>query len=233
MTDSSVTNENAQTAQNIPQKADKMKTIRGIATSVIINGACPFIVYTIMKNYVHASEITSILASGIPAMLDAIIGVVRKGRVDFLGGFVLISIVVGLIPYFVAGSAQLLLVRESLITGAFGLAYLVSLLLPRPLGFYFARYFVTGNNAQNIANFNNLWQYHGFRYAMRLTTIVWGVMFTLEAIIRIYLVYHLSTAQFLAVSPFVFYGFFGAVMVWTFWYSARGRQREQARQDAQ
>lgn len=49
-------------------------------------------------------------------------------------------------------------------------------------------------------------------------------MLCLEATVRVFLVYHLSTAQFLLVSPFVLYGFLGATTAWTIWYARYTRR---------
>ena len=120
------------------------------------------------------------------------------------------------------------LIRESFFTAAIGLAYLVSFLFPRPLAFYFARTFATGNVPEKVEWFNSLWQNPYFRRSMRVSSAVWGVGFLLEAAIRTGLVLVLTTAQFLLISPFVLYGFIGGITLWTVWYSRNGRKRAAA-----
>ena len=161
-------------------------------------------------------------------MIDALVGVIRKGRIDIIAGIVLLSIAVSIMLIFFGGSPRLLLIRESFITGAIGLAYLISLLFPRPLSFYFARHFITGNVPERIVGFNAMWQYPAFRFSMRLTTIVWGLVFLLEMAVRSYLVFTLTIPQFLIISPFVFYGFLGGLALWTVLYSRKGRKRMEA-----
>lgn len=158
-------------------------------------------------------------------MIDSIVGVIRRKRIDLLSGIVLISIVISIVTIALGGSPKVYLVRESFFTAAFGLVYLVSLLFPRPLAFYFARYFATGNHPENIAWFDSLWHYQQFRHTMRVITVVWGVGFLLEAVIRTYMVITLSTAQFLIISPFVLYGIIGILIIWMFLYSRQGRKR--------
>jgi hypothetical protein len=213
------------TTMPVQQKANFKSTVRGLAFSIAINAVLPFVLYQVMKTYANASDFLAVVVSGLPPTIAALVGVVRKRQIDFLSGFVLISIVVGIIPVLMGGDARLLLVRESLFGIAFSAAYLGSLLYRRPMAFYFARYFATGNNEQNVAWFNGLWQYEGFRHIMRVVTIVWGVSFLLEACIRIPLVFMLSIPQFLVVSPFISYSLFGGLMAWTMVYSRRGRKR--------
>jgi hypothetical protein len=196
-------------------------TFRGIAYSIIVNAAFPYIIYMLLQNYTHLSEILMLAISGIPPIIDTIVGVVRKGRVDLIAGIALAGIIVGIVLVLLGGSPRVYLVRESFFTATTGLVYLISLLFPKPLAFYFARAFVTGNVHEKVEWFNSLWQYPGFRRSMYISTIVWGIGFLLEAVIRTILVFILTIPQFLLVSPFVLYGFIGALIVWNMWYSRR------------
>ncbi|HEX4205740.1 MAG TPA: VC0807 family protein [Ktedonobacteraceae bacterium] len=209
-------------------RTKKFATILGITYSIVINGVLPFVIYTLLQNYAHTSEFVALIASGIPPVIDTIIGVIRKGRMDFIAVIALLSIAVSLVLILLGSDPKVYLVRESFFTVAFGLAYLVSFLFPRPLGFYFARAFVTGNVPEKVAWFNSLWQYQEFRHSMRVSTAVWGVGFLLEAAVRTYLVLTLSVSQFLLISPFVLYGIIGAIILWTVLYSRQGSKRANA-----
>ncbi|HLI87090.1 MAG TPA: VC0807 family protein [Ktedonobacteraceae bacterium] len=215
----------AQANPTAPQKSSRTAVLLGIAFSILINGVLPFIIYTALTNYTSLSNYIALVLTGVPSLIDSIVGILRRKRMDILAGIVLTGIAVSLILIALGGSPKVYLIRESFFTVALAIAYLISLLFPRPLAFYFARHFSTGNRADNVAWFNTLWQYPQFRHTMRVITAVWGIGFLLEAAIRTYLVIVLSTAQFLIVSPFVFYGFLGGIMLWTFLYSMRGRRR--------
>ena len=206
-------------------KINGLKTARGIAYSLFINGALPLVIYQLLKSYTSASDLFALFASGIPSLVESIVGIIRQRRIDLMAGLVLISIVVSILLILLGGSPKLYLVRESLITGFFGAAFLISLLLPRPFCFYFTRYFATGNDPENVKQFNSFWQYPYFRFTMRLMTTVWGIAFIVEAIIRIYLVFTLTIVQFLIVSPFIFYGVLVGIIVWTTLYGAHSGRR--------
>lgn len=207
------------------QKASRMATILSLVSSIVINAVLPILIYWILTTSIGTSDFLALVASGVPSLIDSIVGVIRRKRIDLLSGIVLIGIAASVITIALGGSPKVYLIRESLFTAAFGLAYLISLLFPRPLAFYFSRYFATGNHPENIPWFDSLWQYPQFRRTMHVITVVWGVGFILEAAIRVYLVMVLSTEQFLIVSPFVLYGTIGALIVWTFLYSRQGRKR--------
>jgi hypothetical protein len=207
-----------------PKKPKTAATIRGIAFSIVINAALPLMIFSLLKSYTTLSDFWALVVSGIPPILDSLVGVMRKGRLDVIAGIALLSIAVSLVLIFLGGSPRVLLIRESFITGALGLSYLVSLLFPRPLCFYFARQFLTGNVPERMMGFNALWKYPAFRFAMRRYTIVWGLGFLLEMGVRSFLVFTLTIQQFLIISPFVFYGFLGGLALWTFLDSRKGRK---------
>jgi uncharacterized membrane protein (DUF485 family) len=111
---------------------------------------------------------------------------------------------------------------------SFTFQYLVSLLFPKPLAFYFARYFSTDNHPENIPWFDSLWHFREFRHTMYVITVVWGIGFLFEAAFRTFLVIVLTTEQFVIVSPFVLYGLIVILFVWMFLYSSQGRKKGEA-----
>jgi hypothetical protein len=123
------------------------------------------------------------------------------------------------------GDLKLYQIRESLLTVLFGIFCLVSLLFPKPIWFYIIRYFATGNKPDQIAAFNAAWQYPLFRTYIRNVTILWGLIYVIEFPIRLTLVYTLPIAQFLAISPIIFYGITIAAIAYTLAYGRRVRQR--------
>lgn len=208
--------------------ASRTATLKSLARSILINGALPFLLYWALKNYTNVSDFFALVVSGVPSIIDSIVGVIRSKRIDFLAGIVLLGIAVSLLVIVLGGSPKVFLIRESFFTIAFGLALLGSLAFPRPLMYYFSRHFATGNNPENIVWFDSLWQYAGFRTSMRVMTVVWGIGLLLEATVRISLVIVLSTAQFLLISPFVIYGIIGILIAWTFRYGRAGSKRSEA-----
>jgi hypothetical protein len=121
------------------------------------------------------------------------------------------------------GDPHLLLIRESFFTGAFGLACLISLVLPRPLMFYFGRCFMAGRDIQKRDMFNARWQDPAVRRAHRLVTVIWGLVYVGEFVLRIALVYNLPAPVALAISPFSIGLATVGTIVWTFWYAYRVR----------
>lgn len=123
------------------------------------------------------------------------------------------------------GSPKLLLIRESFVSALIGLAFLISLALPRPLLFYISRQFATGGDPARIATFNQGWRLPTMRRGMRLMTLVWGVGTLGEFALRVVLVLTLTIPQVLAISGVLFPCIYGALLAWSFTYGRRLRQR--------
>lgn len=197
--------------------------IRSLLPSIIISGVLPYVLYILLSP--HLPQVTALAITAIPALIYTLFGFVRNRRIDLIGAIALITIAIGIISALLIHDPRVFLIRESFFTAGYGILCFVSLLFPRPLMFYFGRYFMGGNDPAKMANYDALWQYPYFRFTNRVITIVWGVGFLGEAIVRTILVYNLSTAQFLAISPIVLYGITIGLIVITMLYGRHARRR--------
>jgi hypothetical protein len=94
--------------------------------------------------------------------------------------------------------------------------------------FYFGRYFMAGSDPQRRARFNSGWRLAEVRFSNRLITCVWGSVYLGELIIRIALIYHLSAATVLIISPILLGALTLGTMIWTFSYGHHVRLRAMA-----
>lgn len=216
-------------ATPVPQAAvpaDQTATIlRAIISSVAWNAIVPVLLYEAAKLYWHASEFHALVAATLFPVGESAWGLVRERDMDPIAGIVLFGILVDLGALTLGGSSKLLLIRESFATGALGVACFVSLALPRPLMFYFGRYFFSAGNAQTRANFNRSWSLREVRHGNRLVTLVWGIVFTGELALRVLLVFALPAAAVLVLSPLILGVLTVGTIVWTLAYAGRLRSR--------
>lgn len=195
------------------------KTVRGIILTLIINGAIPYLVYVLLEP--HMSSFAALSIATVVPLLDNLIHLFRYRKLDVFAGVMLFTFMLGILLILMGGGEKLLLIRESFITAAVGLLFLVSLLFRRPLIYYLALRFTVADEAAAQAEFAGKWELPRFRFAIRFITLIWAVMLLAEAAVRTVLVYKLTTAQFLAVSHIVFYGFIGAAILWTYLFRRR------------
>jgi hypothetical protein len=141
--------------------------------------------------------------------------------------FSLLGIIVSIIGVALGGDTKILLIRESFFTAMLGVACFISLLLPRPLMFYVGRQFMTGKDPAKMAEFDARWQHPYARFVHRLITIVWGSAYVGEFIIRVILVYTLSTALVLVLSPILLGAITIGTIAWTLAYVRHAERRGQ------
>ncbi len=206
----------------------RSKAALGLAGSVVVNFALPFLIYQAVTHYTNVSQLLALVLAGLPSTIEGIAGLLRRKRIDPLAGLTLAGITLSLILIALGASPTVYLMRESFFTAALGLACLVSLLFPRPLMFYAGRHFATGNRRELIPWFDSLWQYPAFRAVQRNLSLGWGLGFLLEAGIRVILVLTLSAAEVLLFSSLILYGVTGALLAWTLLYTQWARKRGEA-----
>lgn len=202
--------------------------LRGPLSDVALNAAIPLLLYRLTKRYVSASEVGALTMAALFPLGKSAWELVRRQRLNPIAAVVLLGILVSGGGVLLGGTPRLLLLRESLFTGAFGLACFGSLLLPRPLMFYFGRHFEAGDDPDRRAQFDASWQRPGVRFVHRLITGVWAAAFVGEFAIRLALVYTLSPAWVLVISPIILGAITIGTLIWTFAYVRRVRRRVEA-----
>src|SRR5437763_9203820 len=225
----------SQTPASLAQPPSFRTTIRNLLPSILVNGVLVYLIYTLLKSYTSVSDLVALLLSSVPALISEIVTIVRQRQLDVLGIIVLAFLAISALISFIGGDPRLLLIRESFLTVVLGVVCIVSLLFPRPIWFYIIRYFATGNDPAKASAFNARWQFPAFRSYIRIITVVWGIVYLVEFPVRVFMVYHLSIQQYLAIGPIVFYAVTFAVIAFTIAYARRMisrlmamRQREEA-----
>ena len=60
--------------------------VRRLGPSILINGVAPYFIYFVLHHQFLVAELPALLATGVPPLLDALVGIVRWRRIDFLAG---------------------------------------------------------------------------------------------------------------------------------------------------
>ena len=204
-----------------------MKVRSGFVLELAVNFLLPWLVYRYAHPYL--GETGALIASAVPPIVWSLIELARFRRVDALSMMVVAGILLSVAAMALGGSPRMLLLRESLVSGAIGVAFLLSLPMRRPLIFYLARASVAREMEGGAARFEALWQERpGLPTTLRLMTLVWGVGLTAETALRAWMALTWPIERFLVVSPFIGYGIYGGLMLWTLWYRKSMRKRSEA-----
>ncbi|MFE9065752.1 VC0807 family protein [Streptomyces violaceusniger] len=203
--------------------------ILGWVVTLTLNVAAPILTYNVLRDH-GWSEFAALLLSSAWPVVDGAVHIVWRRRLDELAIVTLVFIVITAVVSTVgAHSARALLIKDSAVTGLFGLLCLATLLTPRPLMFYLGRKFATDGTEASTAWWNGLWKVDGFRKAMLTMTAVWGVAYCMESAVRIVLSYTLRTDTMVVLSPVLIYAVLASLGVWTGVYGKRSRRKGQAR----
>ncbi|WP_159878955.1 VC0807 family protein [Aquitalea denitrificans] len=194
-----------------------MTRLHKLTPELVANFLLPWLCYRWAQP--QWGESAGLIVSSLPPIAWSVVELLRFRRIDALSLLVLGGIALSLLAMLLGGSPRVLLMRESLLSGLIGVAFLLSLLLGKPLLFYLARATVARESAAGGQRFEQRWQEAGFRRGIRLLTLLWGMGLTLETILRAAMVCTMSVERFLLLSPFVSYGLM-AIMLLLTW---RGR----------
>jgi hypothetical protein len=196
----------------------------------LVNFILPYVIYS----YAEAplGEVRALLASSAPPIAWSLVEFTRNRRVDALSMLVLAGIALSLLAMLGGGGAKFLQLREKLVTGAIGLAFLVSALIGKPLVYELARANMRRKSEGEAQQFEALRVHAGFRRTMTVMTLVWGLGLVADVAIGVALVFTLSIGTYLIVNPILSYSTMGALTLWTFLYGQRARRRGEARRAA-
>ena len=204
-----------------------MKVRPGFVLELAVNFLLPWLAYRLALP--HVGETGALIASAVPPLVWSAIELARFRRVDALSVMVVAGIVLSVAAMALGGSPRMLLLRESLVSGAVGVVFLVSLPMRRPLIFYLARATVAREMECGAAHFETLWrERQGLATAMRTMTLVWGIGLTAETALRAWMALTWPIERFLVVSPFIGYGIYAGLALWTLWYRKTMRGRVEA-----
>ncbi|MDH6148117.1 MULTISPECIES: VC0807 family protein [Paraburkholderia] len=204
-----------------------MKIRPGFVLELAVNFLLPWLAYRLALPRV--GETGALIASAVPPLVWSVIELARFRRVDALSVMVVAGIVLSVAAMALGGSPRMLLLRESLVSGAVGVVFLLSLPMRRPLIFYLARATVAREMEGGAAHFEALWRERpGLPTAMRTMTLVWGIGLTAETALRAWMALTWPIERFLVVSPFIGYGIYAGLALWTLWYRRTMRSRVEA-----
>jgi hypothetical protein len=207
----------------LDQSAAYRPVVYSLVWDIVLNATIPVACYYLSKALISPSELTALIIATVFPTLKSIYDLMHHKGINPVSLLVLLGIATSIIALFIGGDPRILLIRESFFTGAFGIACLASLIFPRPMMFYFGRYFMAGNDPEKRKVFNSRWQNPLIRRGHRLITTVWGLVYVGEFILRVILVYALPAAVVLAASPFLLGLATIFTIVWTFRYAYKLR----------
>jgi hypothetical protein len=175
-------------------------SVRALIPNLLLDVGGTIAVYYALLAFFSSTSLVPLYGATLVPALSIAFNVWKKRRIDVIGVIVLVGLLLGIAAVFMGGTQRLLLVRESFVSGAMGLALFVSPVFPKPLGYYVMRSFMTQND---VAPFDTLWENPPFRRTVRSITLFWGCVLLVEFGLRISFALMLPVVFTLGVGPLI------------------------------
>ncbi|KAG0053355.1 hypothetical protein BGZ83_001249 [Gryganskiella cystojenkinii] len=190
-----------QSVMDVNDKKLQRKQWIMLGISMFFDIILPVVLYYTLKS--HISALAALLISSAPPTINCIFKFVIYRRVDPIGLLIVFGFILSAVLSVIDGNPRLLLLRDSFVTCASGLIFLVSL-IPIEIGRFHFRPLTYGVSAQMMAAAPKIqyliegklieqtrsefcWQWsHQYRRGMRITTGIWGVALLLEFTLRLF-----------------------------------------------
>jgi len=182
-----------------------------------LNVLAPIGAYQIATGW-GVAEMQALLMAALFPMANTAWGMIRSRRIDLIGAMSAAAIIVGATASLLLHDPRILLVKESLLTGAVGVACLGSLLTSHPLIALLASHFGMPREQLTVPDAQT---------AIRRMTAIWGLAFISEASARIVLSFLLEPGVLVTVSPVVAVAVFGPLGLWTVYQKRRSPRQLQ------
>jgi hypothetical protein len=189
--------------------------IRGLAWDV----GLPLVAYYVL-HFNGASDWVALLAGTLAAGVRILWVAARDRTWNLFATVMLVSFLVGLGLAFVSGDPRFLLLKESVLTGAIGICFLVTTALGRPLTLAASRSWDAGGSLAADYDTNPL-----VRRGHRVCSLVWGFGLLAEALIRVPLIYLLPVKVMVGLSTAIAVTAIGLLVAFTFGYIRRVRRQ--------
>lgn len=187
-----------------------------VSLDLAVNFAAPVLIYDWTQPLY--GEVRALLASTVPPLLWGVGSFAKERKIDALSVIALVGIALSLLTFVGGGSAQLIALKEKLVTLLFAFAFLGSAMIGKPLIYPLARATMARHSKEAGDNFDRRRDEAPVRHTVTVMTWVWGLGLLADGLLSILLVYTLPMSLYLIAGPILSYVTFGGLAGWTFLY---------------
>ncbi len=183
----------------------------GLLFDLFLNGVAPWLGYLYLV-HIGWSDFRALLAVTVIPGLVVMVGLLSRRRLDPVAGVALAVIGISLALAALSQDSRLLQLRESYLTGLFGLLFIFSSWWGKPVLFWLVQANARPEHRPLLEQRKPLFS---------TLTWVWGASFLLEFGLKVWMVENFEIATVLALGPVLFYGLTAVMAGWSFWYVRR------------
>jgi hypothetical protein len=168
--------------------------LRGLMP-MVIDLVAPIVVYFILHS-LGVGNVLALTIGGMVTAIHALVGTVRRRRLDSIGLLVVAEIALSVALLFITQDPRILLIKPSFYVGFAAIYAFSTCLVGRPIGFESAKPIATKGDPERLAAYERAWERSPqFRRTERVITAAWGVAFLADSLLRVLVVYSFSANQ--------------------------------------
>lgn len=205
-----------------------LAAMRGLVPSLFLDVALPLVTYYVLTGQ-GMGTVLALVLSGLWPLLSIVVTVIRRRRLEAFGLFILVCILIGAATSLLFHDARFVLLKDSAFTGTIGLFFLATMFARRPIMFYFGQKFGTDGSPEALARWDGYWTGNAvFRHGQQTMTVVWGLAFVAEALVRVALAFVVPLSIMVAISNIMPFVVVAALIFWTIGYARRNAAASRA-----
>jgi hypothetical protein len=174
---------------------------RALVRSILINMLAPAILYRLASPHFSAGSLIPLAISSLPPILALAYSLIKLRAVDFLGLFAVENVACNVGALLLAHTEMGALIGRALQNVPLALVFFGSLMFGKPLVFYMARQFSTGNDPAAGPAFDAAADNPGAMRTYRIMTWVWAFALLIKSAGSVYLATHFAAKDYLVFSP--------------------------------
>lgn len=151
------------------------------------------------------SDLIALAAGAALPALGALLTLLVRRRVDRISVFMAATMGLALLASALTGSPRFLLAKDGLVTGAWGIWFLVSARGQRPAALAFGRPLMEPMRMFAAGSWDLLWDAEPkFRRIWRVASVIWGMGLVIDAAVRVVISYTLPVAAVPAIGSLLY-----------------------------
>ncbi|CAG8595899.1 17414_t:CDS:1 [Dentiscutata erythropus] len=241
--ESNLTDNEAHEIRPSATQPNKSRAMLRLLLMMSIDLFLPLLLYYILSKFIP--DIWALALSGVPPAISVLVNFIIRRQVSVLGILVVLAFIIGIILSVVQGDPRIYLLRESFVTGVFGLVFVITI-IPikigsfhmRPLLYYNSKNLEVGDlkglteDEPIPERYERYWRsYAGFRQTFIVLTAVWGFGLLIEVPVRVFIIYHTATVdQAVYIGSIFLYSWLGCLTLFTFIYSRYMKKKGEEQQ---
>jgi hypothetical protein len=185
-----------------------------LVPTLLVSVVAPIAIFKALEAF-GVAPAWALAAGCVPPLLNNLRVWMVSRRLDPVGILTMASIAGGPMAAVISGSITSRIVTDCLMSSAWGLAFLGSLLFRRPAMFFLIRSLVAGEDASRTAAWNGLWRYAAFRSTLRAITAIWGASYFAGLLVELALTRVLTVDTVVTIGPLMSLGVTVGLVVFT------------------